>query len=111
MSGAADDFMYEHLGVFSWTTEFWDVIYAATGHRASTKIWYHGPTVEEQLAIAKWADVNAPDLYKNWTHFDHPQLGDIEIGGPNEFSLVTNPPLHLLKAEVVPHAQFAVHQV
>jgi hypothetical protein len=27
MSGAADDFMYEHLGVFSWTTEFWDIVY------------------------------------------------------------------------------------
>ena len=26
MSGAADDWAYEHLGVFSWTTEFWDAI-------------------------------------------------------------------------------------
>ena len=24
MSGAADDWAYEHLGVYSWTTEFWD---------------------------------------------------------------------------------------
>ena len=31
MSGAADDWAYEHLGVFSWTTEFWDVVEAATG--------------------------------------------------------------------------------
>ena len=40
MSGAADDWSYEHLGVFSWTTEFWDVIHAATGERAPTSIWY-----------------------------------------------------------------------
>lgn len=33
MSGAADDFVYKHLGIYGWTTEFWDVIHEATGHR------------------------------------------------------------------------------
>ena len=28
MSGAADDWAYEHLGVYGWTTEFWDVVTA-----------------------------------------------------------------------------------
>jgi hypothetical protein len=60
MSGAADDYCYEHLGIFAWTTEFWDVIFHATGKRASTKIWYIGPTVEENLAICKWSDEHAP---------------------------------------------------
>ena len=111
MSGASDDFMYDHCGVYSWTTEFWDPIYAATGHRASTKVWYLGPTVEESLALAAWADVNAPDLYVAWREVQHPQLGTVELGGPNEFKLVTNPPPHLIKKEVAPHADFAIYQV
>ena len=38
MSGAADDWAYEHLGVYSWTTEFWDPIHAATGTKQSTRL-------------------------------------------------------------------------
>ncbi len=110
MSGAADDFAYEHLGIFSWTTEFWDIIYEATGHRSSTKIWYVGPTVEEELSIAKWADANAPGTYVEWYDYLHPQLGQVQIGGPDYFRLVTNPPQHLLKREVEKHAEFALHQ-
>lgn len=110
MSGAADDFMYDHFGVFSWTTEFWDVIHEATGVRASTKIWYLGPTVEQELAIAKWADRNAPGSYHNWRDFQHPQLGLVQLGGADHFNLTTNPPGHLMLNEVKGHAEFAVYQ-
>ena len=109
MSGAADDWMYEHLGVYSWTTEFWDVVFAATGHHASTHIWYVGPTVEELLAIAKWSDQHG-EYWFPWRPFDHPQLGPVEIGGADWFRLSTNAPPPLLEAEVAPHARFAVHQ-
>lgn len=51
MSGAADDGAYEHLGIFGWTTEFWDPIHAATGEHASTMIWFHGPTDAERLVV------------------------------------------------------------
>ena len=36
MSGAADDWAYDHLGVYGWTTEFWDVIQPATGKSRAT---------------------------------------------------------------------------
>ncbi len=109
MSGAADDWAYEHLGLFGWTTEFWDVVHAATGHRSSTSIWYLGPTVEEEVAIAAWCD-RYGDLYVNWHWFDHPQLGPVEIGGLDWFHAAVNPPLALLADEVRPHADFAIYQ-
>jgi hypothetical protein len=56
MSGASDDWVYEHLGVFGWTTEFWDIVQAATGTKASTKVWYTGPTDAESLAVLRWLD-------------------------------------------------------
>ncbi len=109
MSGAADDWAYEHLGVYSWTTEFWDAGYAATGERGSTEIWRLGPPVETELAVAAWSDQHGPHYFP-WEPFDHPQLGHVEIGGVDWFHVWTNPPAPVLRAEVAPHAQFAVHQ-
>ncbi len=109
MSGAADDWAYEHLGVFGWTTEFWDVIHAATGVRSRTDTWYLGPSVEEELAVARWSDQYG-DFYVPWAAFDHPQLGPVEIGGMDWIRLFVNPPLPLLVDEIRPHAEFAVFQ-
>jgi hypothetical protein len=49
-------------------------------------------------------------LYVSWYPFTHPQLGNIEIGGVDEFRLVSNPPSKFLFAEVKGHADFAVYQ-
>ena len=38
MSGAADDWAYEHLGVFSWTTEFWDAVDRRDRHQAVDRL-------------------------------------------------------------------------
>lgn len=110
MSGAADDWAYEHLGVFGWTTEFWDVIQHATGTKPSTHIWYTGPTPAEELAVYRWAVEHHPEMYRDWTPFDHPQLGALEIGGWNEVFVWANAPGPRLLDEVRPHAEFAVHQ-
>ncbi len=110
MSGAADDWAYEHLGVFSWTTEFWDVVMAATGSKQSTDFWYVGPTDEQALAVLRWVDENAPDQYVDWYPFDHPQLGRVELGGWHRLGIWTNPPPARLRDEVAPHADFAVAQ-
>jgi hypothetical protein len=110
MSGAADDWAYEHLGVFGWTTEFWDIVHKATGTKQSTHFWYLGPSREEALAVLRWCDTNHPEAFVDWYPFDHPQLGAIELGGWNDLTSWTNPPLHLLREEVAPHADFAIHQ-
>jgi hypothetical protein len=110
MSGAADDWVYEHLGVYGWTTEFWDVIQQATGTKPSTLIWYTGPTEAEERAVYAWAQQHHPELYADWTPFDHPQLGRIEIGGWEEMFIWTNAPSSRLRAEIAPHAEFAVFQ-
>lgn len=110
MSGAADDWVYEHLGVFGWTTEFWDIVKAATGTKQSTHFWYTGPTEDEEVAVARWADEQGVDICSPWRTFEHPQLGTIELGGWDAMQSWTNPPLPLLAAEVDGHAAFAIHQ-
>ena len=81
MSGAADDWVYEHLGVYGWTTEYWDVVMTATGHKQSTYFWYFGPTDDEALAVLRWCDEHHPGGHVDWYPFDHPQLGPVELGG------------------------------
>ena len=110
MSGAADDWAYDHLGVFSWTTEFWDVIKIATGTKQSTHFWYTGPTEAEELAVLKWADEHHPEMSVAWYPFEHPQLGSVELGGWDEMRTWANPPLGQLAAEVQGHPDFAIHQ-
>lgn len=110
MSGASDDWAYEHLGIYGWTTEFWDVVHAATGTKQSTHFWYTGPTDDEALAVLRWCDRHHPDGHVDWYPFQHPQLGMVELGGWDDLSTWTNPPPHLLGDEIAGHADFAVHQ-
>ena len=114
MSGASDDWAYEHLGVFGWTTEFWDIVHAATGEKQSTHFWYTGPNDAQRLAVLRWLDEHSTDEstrgFVDWYRFDHPQLGPVELGGWNGLYSWTNPPLDRLLAEVDGHADFAVAQ-
>jgi hypothetical protein len=110
MSGAADDWAYEHLGVFGWTTEFWDVVHQATGTKQSTHFWYTGPTDAEALAVLRWCDEHHPDGFVDWYPFEHPTLGPVELGGWNSLTVWINPPVARLRDEVAGHADFAVFQ-
>jgi hypothetical protein len=110
MSGAGDDWAYEHLGVYSWTTEFWDAIHAATGEHSPTNIWYVGPTPEQELAVCTWSDTHAPGSYVPWRAFEHPQLGPVEIGGADSFRIWTNAPASQIRSTIEHHATFAVFQ-
>ncbi|MFZ9731116.1 MAG: M14 family metallopeptidase [Ilumatobacteraceae bacterium] len=110
MGGAGDDWAYDHLGVYSWTTEFWDAIYRATGEHSPTDVWYVGPTPAQDLAVCRWSDKHAPGSYVGWYAFDHPQLGKVEIGGPDAFHIWTNAPSSMLRAEVEAHADVAIYQ-
>ena len=110
MGGAGDDWAYDHLGVYSWTTEFWDAVFHATGEHSSTDVWYVGPTVEQDLAVCKWSDTLAPNSYVNWYKFNHPQLGQVELGGADAFRIWSNAPSTKLRAEIANHAEVAVYQ-
>jgi hypothetical protein len=110
MSGAADDWAYEHLGVFSWTTEFWDVVEHATGHKQTPAMWVTGPTDDEALAVLRWIDRTWPPGFEPWRRFDHPQLGPVEIGGVDRQNVWNNPPPPLLAAEVEGHADAIIVQ-
>lgn len=117
ITGTFDDWAYEHLGVFAWTTEIWSAFRAAGlkdgfspdtprgKHRFIT--WFDNHPMEEELALLKWSDEKLEGRgYLDWQAYEHPQLGPVEIGGWDMFYAWRNPPPQYLEAELSPLTQW-----
>ncbi|MFZ0535057.1 MAG: M14 family metallopeptidase, partial [Anaerolineales bacterium] len=106
-TGAFDDWMYDHLGVFTYTIELWDLPTEAGIKDRKWIEWWRDHPHEEDLQILKWIDEHgASDAYMEWQPFDHPQLGKIELGGWNNMYTWRNPPLDFVESEVKRHYPF-----
>jgi murein tripeptide amidase MpaA len=106
-TGAFDDWMYDHLGIFTYTIEIWDLPTEAGIKDRKFFDWYRDHPHEEDLQILKWVDEHAgKDAYIPWQPYDHPQLGKIELGGWNNIFSWRNPPLNYLEPEVSRHYPF-----
>ncbi len=107
IKGGDVDWVYDHLGAFAWVTEFWSPQRAAglSDYHAINWIRDHSP--EDELAVVKLADELGYG-YVDWYPFEHPQLGQVELGGWDIVRFWFNPPFSRLEAEVAPHADFAL---
>ena len=112
ITGVADDWAYDHLGVYAWTTELWSPLQHVEGIGEYDFLkWFDDHPVEHDLALLRWADeVTGGTGYVDWYPFDHPQLGPVELGGWNFIETWTNPPLQLLEREIAPHSELALLQ-
>jgi hypothetical protein len=55
----------------------------------------------EQASVIRWLDQNCPGAFYPWTAFDHPQLGQVELGGWEWlYSWLNPPPGGLLQSEL-----------
>lgn len=106
--GVSLDWWYEHWGIAMIGFELWDVMGRAGlgnyrergGERGSVGLG--GDLTEDQgLKLLSWNDkeLNGKS-FVNWTPYNHPQLGPVEIGGWKSKYFSTNPPPHLLESEI-----------
>lgn len=107
-TGAFDDWMYDHQGVFAFTIELWDLPTAAGIKDRKFIEWFRDHPHDQDVQILKWADEHAPGKYIAWYPFDHPQLGKVELGGWDFLYTWRNPPPALLEAEVTRNYPFAL---
>jgi hypothetical protein len=110
IKGGAHDWLYDHLGVFSWTTEFWSPQRQAGLKDYHYTEWIREHPVEDDVALFRWAREHYPDAHVDWYEFDHPELGKVELGGWDIVNYWFNVPFDRLEAEVAPHADWAVFQ-
>jgi murein tripeptide amidase MpaA len=107
ISGAFDDWMYDHLGVISYTIELWDLPSEAGIKDRKFIEWFQDHPHEEDLQILNWVDGNTGvDGFVNWYEFDHPQFGKVELGGWNSLYTWRNPPVNLVSAEAERNTPF-----
>ena len=114
-SGAFDDWMYSTQGVPTYTAELWDLeiragvpnVYPRTTPKTDRQ------NEEDMHLVYKWIDENVPMLasgkpIKDWTEFDHPQLGKVEIGGMDFKYTWQNCPPGYLEQEVEKNTAFCL---
>jgi murein tripeptide amidase MpaA len=106
--GGAHDWMYDHLGVFAWTTEFWSPQRQAGLSDYHFTDWIREHPLEDDVALLRWAQKNYPDAYVDWHEFEHPELGKVELGGWDSINYWFNVPFDRLEDEVAPHADWAL---
>lgn len=110
ITGDVHDWLYEQLGLITWTTEFWSPQHEA-GLDVKPIEWMQGHPPEDDLAMLRWADEHYPGrAYVDWYAFDHPQLGPIELGGWDRINYWSNIPFDRLEQEVAPHTEWAIWQ-
>jgi murein tripeptide amidase MpaA len=99
--GGTFDWIYEHLGLFSWVVEIWSPMREAGITNYKYIDWFRDHPVDDDLKLYRWNEEKLGGLaHQAWRPFDHPQLGRVEIGGWNRFHAFGNPPLALLEKEI-----------
>ncbi|MEZ5343554.1 MAG: hypothetical protein R2706_19600 [Acidimicrobiales bacterium] len=85
ISGSADTWAYDHRGMFSFTTEFWSPMAQAGLTDYHLTEWFEAHPIDDEVALLKWNDEELGGAGFVLAPFDHPQLGQVEIGGWDMF--------------------------
>ncbi|RFU86997.1 carboxypeptidase [Streptomyces triticagri] len=102
---------YEQLGIFSWITEFWSPQRAAGITAYHPSRWLLDHPEGDDLRMIEWSDKELDGKgFVDWYPFDHPQLGEVELGGWDMINYWYNPPLSRIEDEVAPHTEWVVFQ-
>lgn len=101
ITGACDDWLYDHIGVFAWTVEIWSPQRQAGIAAYKFIDWYRDHPFDDDLKLLHWSDSKLGGKgYIDWYPYQHPQLGPIEIGGWDFLYSFWNPPPALLEDEI-----------
>jgi len=101
ITGTFDDWVYEHQGLFGWTVEVWSPQRQAGITEYKYIDWNREHPLEDDLKLLRWSDEKlAGKGYIDWYPFDHPQLGQVELGGWDAMYAWSNPPPEFLEQEI-----------
>jgi hypothetical protein len=101
--GAFFDYAYFQFGVPAFSTPGWCIPEATPEGNGGGS----GSGDGADLALLRWMDVEGVDGFVEWTEFEHPTLGTVEIGGFKRYT-IGNPPVSKLAALGESHAKFTV---
>ena len=109
--GGAFDWIYDHLGIFSWVVEIWSPMRAAGIDKYLYIDWFRDHPIEDDLKLFRWNEkALGGAAHVDWRPFDHPDLGRVEIGGWDRFHAFGNPPARFLEREVAKFPKWLIWQ-
>ncbi len=103
-TGIFMDWAYENEGILSWSTELWDLLQRSGVEIKDFKDRYAKRNFkseeEEGLKVLAFNDneLNG-EAFIPWTKYEHPQLGEVEVGGYKMKFFRQNPPHKFLEQE------------
>ena len=111
--GCFGDFCHFVVGVPQIAIECWDLGRRSGVHENYPPIPLTDDEQEEDMyKYMKWIDENLNgEGYLTWTKFDHPQLGEVEIGGFDQKKVTQNCPIPFLTQELQKHTDFYLRGV
>ena len=106
--GGLMDWTYEQMGIVSFGTEVWDLETEA-GVEKTAYYNLHPRDEETQAKVFEWVLEHVGEMgWRDWTPFDHPELGPVEIGGMVYIWSYRNPPPALLPKLCHDNVRFCV---
>jgi murein tripeptide amidase MpaA len=112
-SGGFIEWTYGHKGILSFATELWDIKSRAGIERDKndTMRVVREETEDDGLKLLEWNDRELGEKgFIPWQTFEHPQLGEVEIGGWNTKEVRQNAPPAFLQDECERNLQFSLRQ-
>lgn len=110
LHGDLSDFAYHTRGAVSYVVELWD-LFAQLGiaRRKPFVEHYSHMTRDDLIKLGKWdAEHNASRVVRPWRRVDHPQLGEVEVGGLDIRVGISNPPYEQLARVCEQHTAHAL---
>lgn len=112
LSGSVTDWVYSALGIYAYATELWSLPRQAGVEVTDFINWSKERPDSDDLAMAKVLDEHAEgEGIFDWKPFDHPQLGEVEIGGWDYKFGFQNPPGTLLEDVTAGNAKFVLREM
>lgn len=90
--GSLMQWSYDELGIITFSTELWNPELAA-GIAEPAKYQVRARSTEDEITLLQYNDAHLGGKgFVDWTPFEHPQLGPVEIGGWTHMYTFRNPP-------------------
>lgn len=105
--GGFTEWCYQHLGLVAFTNELWNV--EREVGKTSGRFFEDTAQGEDiHRALLDWAEEHTPEAFTAWTPCNHPQLGEVLVGGWDSFRIHRNPPPALITRVAEPNMHFTI---
>ncbi len=110
VTGVFDDWAYEHYGVHCYTMELWcPWKHAGLDFSDDFLEFWRNRDEDTELALLKWNDDDLEsEAFVDWYAYEHPQLGEVELGGWDWLFSFRNAPAERLEEECQPSVLFSL---